>query len=161
MVFRYYNSLCLPDVLEYTRSLPLSGSESVILFEITFDVRNHFSHTNHIQCCSPSFWVNVWTRPFVPHHHCLGVFEHNIYTFNLHLRKLRIGAWILEEMNIKAEFGYGKTLVLSWLLVQQNWLGFVRLSSSEHQSLKLFWTSDIFSITLVFLGICSGTSGGL
>lgn len=152
----YYNSLCLPDVLEYTRSLPLSGSESVILFEITFDVRNHFSHTNHIQRCSPSFWVNVWTRLFVPHHHCLGVFEHNIYTFNSHLRKLRIGAWILEEMNIKAEFGYGKTLVLSWLLVQQNWLGFVRLSSSEHQSLKLFWASDISPLLWFSLASAQG-----
>lgn len=88
----YYKSLCLPDVLEYTTLLPLLGNESFILFKITFDVRYHFSHTNHIQRYSRSFGVNEWTCLFVPHHRCFGAFEHNIYTSNLHvhLRKLRI-----------------------------------------------------------------------
>jgi len=79
------NILWFCDVLEYTRLLPLSGNESIILFEITFDVRYHFSHTNHIQHCSHSFWVNEWTCLFVPHHPCFGAFEHSIYTCSLHV----------------------------------------------------------------------------
>lgn len=34
----YVLEFTLPDVLEYTRSLPLPGNESVVLFGITFDV---------------------------------------------------------------------------------------------------------------------------
>lgn len=32
----------------------------------------------------------------------------------------------VEKVNTRAEFGYRKTLVLSWLLDQQKWLGFVK-----------------------------------
>lgn len=36
----------------------------------------------------------------VPQHYYFGAFEHNIYTFNLLLRKFRIGTWILEEERV-------------------------------------------------------------
>lgn len=61
----------------------------------------------------------------------------------------------LAKVNIRSEFGYQKTLVLSWLLDQQNRLGFVRqMGIFKHASLKLFWASDILSVTLLFFGIC-------